>query len=216
MSLSVLGHKEIYFLLWFGVKEVWRLGPGASCVEVLQDQRERPWDQPSRTSHPWHACIIRKRDGASERVEGMTLDTLPDWGASQSQHTLQVGKAQPQKMMRLESRDGTGPEYLSKNGAQKREIKSQSGRGSQPQWAVASDSQATIWLSLWQDWTNLTRTQHPVTLTGMLKPPIPCMVGTQEPTTVDMGSKEQNLPHSQEPGQDHNRNQKQFMAPSTC
>lgn len=144
--------------------------------------------------------------GQSRREDrGMALDTVPDWRASQSQHTLQVGNALPQKMMRLESRDGIGPEYLLRNSAQRREIEGQSGKGSQPRWAVTSDNPATS-DPLWQDWSNLTRTQHPVILTGMLNPPIPCTVGTQEPTTTHMGSKEQNLPHSQEPGQDHNRN----------
>lgn len=78
----------------------------------------------------------------------MALDTVPDWGASQSQHTLQVGSALPQKKMHLGSRDGTGPEYIVRDGAQRREIKGQSGRSSQPQWAVTSDNQATIWPSL--------------------------------------------------------------------
>lgn len=120
----------------------------ASSVEVLPNQRKLPRDQTSRTSHPLQACIIRQRDRAGERIEGMALDTISNWGASQSQHTLQGGKALPQKMMHLESRDGIGPEYLVRNGAQRREIRGQSGKGSQPQWAVTSDNQATIWPSL--------------------------------------------------------------------
>lgn len=112
------------------------------------DQRKLPWDQPSRTSHALQACIIRQRDRASERIEEMALDTVPDWGASQSQHTPQVGKVLHQKTMRLESRDGIGPEYLVRNSAQRQEIEGQSGRGSQPRWAVTSDNQVTIWPSL--------------------------------------------------------------------